>query len=113
MNEYGPHPQDGIMRNLAMLGLLLNLLASLRSALRTRGELALENLALRQQLGTLHRSTPRVRLGRADRAFWIGLSQIWSRWVLPKNKRACGREQDLADLKILERISGADGGSPQ
>jgi putative transposase len=68
------------MRQLPMLALLLNLFATLRSALRTRAELALENLALRQQLAALHRSTSRVRLRRADRAFWIGLSQIWSRW---------------------------------
>jgi hypothetical protein len=45
------------MRHLAMLALLLNLLASLRSAFQTRAELALENLALRQQLATLSRST--------------------------------------------------------
>jgi putative transposase len=68
------------MRQLPMLALLLNLFATLRSALRTLAELALENLALRQQLAALHRSTSRVRLRRADRAFWIGLSQIWSRW---------------------------------
>jgi putative transposase len=64
-----------------MLELLLNLLASLRSALRTRAELALENLALRQQLGTLRCTSPRPRLRLADRAFWVGLSQIWSRWT--------------------------------
>ena len=45
------------MRQLPMLALLLNLFATLRSALRTRAELALENLALRQQLAALHRST--------------------------------------------------------
>jgi putative transposase len=69
------------MRYPAMLALLLNLLASLRSAFRTRAELALENLALRQQLATLHRSAPPPRLRLADRAFWVGLSQIWSRWA--------------------------------
>ena len=63
-----------------MLALLLHLLASFRSALRTRTELALENLALRQQLGALRRASPRPRLRRVDRAFWVGLSQIWSRW---------------------------------
>jgi|GEM_PF-1919479 len=69
------------MRRAAMLALLLNLLASLRSAFRTRAELALENLALRQQLATFHRSAPPPRLRLADRAFWVGLSQIWSRWA--------------------------------
>ena len=36
------HPSSAIMRQLPMLALLLNLLATLRSALRTRTELALE-----------------------------------------------------------------------
>jgi putative transposase len=62
------------MRRPAMLELFLNLLATLRSALRTRAELALENLALRQQLGTLRRTSPRARLRLTDRAFWVGLS---------------------------------------
>jgi hypothetical protein len=64
------------MRHPVMLALLLDLLATLRSALRTRAELALENLALRQQLGTLRHSSPRPRLRLTDRAFRVGLSQI-------------------------------------
>jgi hypothetical protein len=69
------------MRHLGMLALLLSLLATLRSVLRVRAELALENLALCQQLATLHRSTPRPRLRPTDRAFWLLLSRIWSRWT--------------------------------
>jgi hypothetical protein len=64
------------MRHLAMLALILNLLATHRSAVRPRAELALENLALRQQLGTLRRSSPRPCLRPTDRAFWVGLSKI-------------------------------------
>jgi len=64
-----------------MLALLLSLLATLRSVLRVRTELALENLALRQQLAALRRSTPRPRLRPTDRAFWLLLSRIWSRWA--------------------------------
>jgi len=64
-----------------MLAIFLNVLAALRSALRTHSELALENLALRQQLASLYRSSPRPRLRLTDRAFWVGLSQIWSRWA--------------------------------
>jgi putative transposase len=64
-----------------MLDLLLNLLASLRSGFRTRAELAIENLALRQQLATLRRSSPRPHLRLTDRAFWMALSQVWSRWT--------------------------------
>jgi hypothetical protein len=62
MNPWGWHVRDGIMRHFAMSSLLLNLFGTLRSALRTRAELAFENLALRQQLASLRRTTPRVRL---------------------------------------------------
>jgi len=69
------------MRHLAMLARLLSLLATLRSVLRVRAVLALENLALRQQLAALHRSTPRPRPRLTDRAFWLLLSRIGSRWA--------------------------------
>jgi len=64
-----------------MTGLCMSLLGALRSAFRTRAELALENLALRQQLANLRRTSgcPRVRM--ADRAFWLVLSRLWSRWA--------------------------------
>lgn len=45
-----------------------------------RGELALENLALRQQLTVWKRSHPRPQLRRKDRLFWLGLSRSWSHW---------------------------------
>ena len=38
-----------------------------------RSQLALENLALRQQLAILHHKAPRPRLRRADRALWVSL----------------------------------------
>ena len=43
-------------------------------------ELALENLALRQQLAVLKRRWPRPRLRNADRLFWVWLSRIWPKW---------------------------------
>jgi len=52
----------------------------LRAALRTRADLALENLALRQQLALLRRRSKRPRFGRLDRAFWLWLSNRWSGW---------------------------------
>ena len=48
---------------------LSTLLGALRAALRTRTDLALENLALRQQLALLGRRSKRPRFGRLDRAF--------------------------------------------
>ena len=50
------------------------------AAVRERRDLALENLALRQQLGVLKRRKRVPRLRRKDRWFWVVLSRIWSPW---------------------------------
>ncbi|HJU84172.1 MAG TPA: integrase core domain-containing protein [Holophagaceae bacterium] len=42
-------------------------------------DLALENLALRQQLGALQRGK-KPALRRRDRAFWVLLARLWPRW---------------------------------
>jgi hypothetical protein len=52
----------------------------LRCAVRPRCDVALENLALRQQLAVLTRSSRRPRLTKEDRLFWTWLSRIWSPW---------------------------------
>ena len=59
------------------LGILLR---TLRSAVRTRRELALENLALRQQLAVWKARQPRPRLTEMDRIFWGVLSRLWKNW---------------------------------
>jgi hypothetical protein len=41
---------------------------------------ALENVALRQQLAVFKRDINRPRLRRRDRIFWIGLRTIWKNW---------------------------------
>jgi len=48
------------------------------ATLRERRDLALENLALRQQLGVLKRRNGVPRLKRGDRVFWLALSRIWA-----------------------------------
>jgi putative transposase len=63
-----------------MMKTLFWLVAFLVSGLKERRELALENLALRQQLAVFKRSHLRPQLRRRDRFFWTGLSQIWKNW---------------------------------
>jgi hypothetical protein len=63
-----------------MLHLLYVLLATARSSLKAQRELALENLALRQQLAIVQRKTKRPRLTQADRAFWVALCSLWPDW---------------------------------
>jgi hypothetical protein len=43
-------------------------------------QLALENLALRQQLSVYKRTTTRPKLRATDRLFWVGLARIWTGW---------------------------------
>jgi transposase InsO family protein len=63
-----------------MLHVLYALLASARSSLKSQRKLALENLALRQQLAVLKRTTKRPKLNKVDRAFWVALSRLWPDW---------------------------------
>lgn len=63
-----------------MLRLLYALLATIRSSLKSQRELSLQNLALRQQLATLKRTSKRPKLTNADRAFWVALSRLWTGW---------------------------------
>jgi transposase InsO family protein len=56
------------------------IVGALLAGLRTRASLVVENLALRQQLAVLRRTTRRPRLRPIDRAFWVMLSRVWSRW---------------------------------
>ena len=58
-------------------GLLTN---AVRSALRSKHDLMLENLALRQQLAVLTRQRARTRTKPADRLFWSWLSRYWPGW---------------------------------
>src|SRR6266568_3287722 len=63
-----------------MLRLFVALLPALYSALRSRRDLVVEILALRQQLATLV-SRRRPVLRPADRLFWILLRRLWSGWA--------------------------------
>jgi len=60
---------------------LAALVAALRSIVRSRLDLQLENVALRQQIGVLQRSAgKRPKLTSRDRFFWVCLSRIWRDW---------------------------------
>ncbi len=66
-----------------MVILLLRLLRLLPFFFAGHRQLALENLALHQQLAVYKRSVTRPRLRRTDRLFWVGLARIWARWRQP------------------------------
>src|SRR5690349_17787494 len=56
------------------------LFGTLRSSVRTHRELALENIALRQQLAVWKARQARPQLRPTDRIFWAVLSRLWTSW---------------------------------
>jgi hypothetical protein len=70
----------GLTRKWSMLRLLMLLATMANGLLRSRGDLLLENLALRQQLAALTRGHSRPRLAGSDRIFWVLLRRFWSGW---------------------------------
>jgi putative transposase len=63
-----------------MITLLLHLLRLLPFLLGGHRQLALENLALRQQLTVYRRTVTLPRLRKSDRLFWVGLASVWAGW---------------------------------
>jgi hypothetical protein len=63
-----------------MISILLSFAGTSLSSVRSRRELVLGNLVLRQQLAVLKRSVKRPKITAADRAFWSLLFRWWSRW---------------------------------
>ena len=63
-----------------MVRWLAILVWTLRSTIRTQRELALENLALRQQVAVWKVRQPRPQLTATDRLFWVVLSRLWKNW---------------------------------
>src|SRR2546428_3216343 len=66
-----------------MITLLLHLLRLLPFLFGGHRQLALENLALRQQLAVYKRTVTRPPLRRTDRLFWVGLARVWAGWRQP------------------------------
>ena len=63
-----------------MIKALVCMVALLSVGFRQRRELAVENLALRQQLAVFNRNQKRLRIRRMDRLFWVWISGIWKGW---------------------------------
>src|SRR6267143_4562708 len=66
-----------------MITLLLYLLRLLPILCGGHRQVALENLALRQQLVVYKRTAIRPRIRETDRLFWVWLTRIWTGWKQP------------------------------
>ncbi len=97
------------------MSILAAIFGFVRAILRRRATLALENLALRQQLAVLRRSVKRPRLRPHDRIFWVVLKRYWGGWrshlilvkpetVVPSHRRG---------FKLFWRWKSRNGGRPR
>src|SRR5256886_14223421 len=84
-----------------MLSLLLFWIGALIRLFRSRGNLVLENLMLRQQLAVLKRRHPRPSLGPFDKLFWVIARRViarrgWADWkeslIIRSEERRVGEE---------------------
>jgi len=98
-----------------MAEFILALLAAVRVFFRSRGDAALEILALRQQVAVLKRKRPRPNLSAADRLFWTLLRGFWTRWAevlaIVKPETVVGWHR--AGFRLYWRWRSSAGGRPQ
>ena len=66
-----------------MISWLRHLIGWFISVFRSREDLILENLALRQQLLALRARRPRRRVSALQKLFWIVLRRLWAGWKKP------------------------------
>src|SRR5215469_237406 len=64
-----------------MIRFFLAFLSWFSAFFRSRHDLRLELVALRQQVGVLKRKNPRPQLRLGDGLFWLGLRRWWSKWA--------------------------------
>ena len=86
-----------------MLKLIILIGRALALALRGHRELVLENLAVRQQLTALKRTTKRPRLQTGDRLFWVALARLWRNWELSP-RTLCTLLRELSSRRRMPRI---------
>ncbi|MDX2492994.1 integrase [Desulfosarcina sp.] len=63
-----------------MMKMLRNLVWFIWSTIKSTSNLAVENLALRQQLAVMKRTNKGPKIRITDRLFWVLLSRIWIPW---------------------------------
>src|SRR2546428_3248794 len=99
-----------------MLQLIVLIGRALVLAGRGHHEVVLENVALRQQLRALKRTTSRVRVRTRDRLFWIVLARVWRNWrtalVLVQPETVVRWHRDWLRRRWTRRSTRRQGGRP-
>jgi len=100
-----------------MLTALIVVLRSIGLICRGHRAVALENIALRQQLAALTRTTKRPRLRPCDRFFWIVLARAWRGWrgalLMAQTDRSrqkqSGRPSTVAAIRaLIDKMASAN-----
>jgi hypothetical protein len=90
------------------MGELLSLLfCFFKASLSGQCDLALENLALRQQLAILKRTQKRPAINTKDRLFWVWLYRIWPEWRAPFTYRQARYGHWLASQRLSSLLDQA------
>ena len=101
-----------------MIGTIGLLVGSFLRLFRSRRQLLLENLVLRQQLATLKRRHRRARLDLVDKLFWVAVRRFWSGWkqaliiVTPETVVRWHRAGFRLYLRLISRVRKATGRRP-
>ena len=74
--QKGPDPSRAAMHRISLLPLTIAIRA-VRWAIRSRFDLVLENIALKQRVETLKQKRPRLQLADVDRTFWAAMRRLW------------------------------------
>jgi putative transposase len=88
-----------------MFSIIAALTGTMLRVFRTRRNLLLENLVLRQQLTVLKRKRPRPRIAALDKLFWVLARRFWSGWkqaliVVPRTLWSDGTDRDSRSIGV-------------
>ena len=61
--------------------ILIILIKISKTVFKSKNDLIIENLALRQQLSTYKAKKIKPTIKERDRSFWIALKKSWSKWT--------------------------------
>ena len=64
-----------------LIQVFIILIKIVKTVLKSKNDLILENLALRQQLSLYKAKKQKVRLNEIDRTIWVALKETWSKWL--------------------------------
>src|SRR5215467_5828065 len=79
-----------------MLNIILIVLWTISLIFGGHEQVALENLALREQLGIFQRSVRHPEIRQRDRLFWVCLQKVWKQW-----RSAFGQSRSRSGLSGL------------